>query len=205
MSTLQRIVLASSNAGKLAELQAMMGNMGVQFVLQADLGISDAEETGLTFVENAILKARHASQLSALPAIADDSGLAVDALDGAPGIYSARYAGPGASDQDNNNKLLTALQNVPDEQRGACFHCVVVYLHHAYDPTPLVCHGRWSGHILHAPKGNNGFGYDPLFHVPEQNCSSAELPPEVKNRISHRGLAMQQLLAQWLQSAGRAQ
>lgn len=192
----QRAVLASGNAGKLTELQAMLGHTGIQILLQSELGIASAEETGLTFIENAILKARHASHISGLPAIADDSGLAVDALGGKPGIHSARFAGADASDNSNNEKLLTELSEVPDEQRGACFHCVIVYLRHADDPTPLVCHGRWPGRILHAPKGSNGFGYDPLFHVPEHNCSSAELPPDVKNRISHRGLAMQQLLAQ---------
>lgn len=199
----QRVVLASGNAGKLAELQTMLADTGIRFVLQSELGISSAEETGLTFIENAILKARHASRLSGLPAIADDSGLAVDALGGKPGIHSARFAGTEASDGDNNSKLLTELRDVPDEERGACFHCVIVYLSHAEDPAPSVCHGRWPGRIQHEPTGNNGFGYDPLFHVPGFNCSSAELAPEVKNRISHRGIAMQQLLAQWTGLAGQ--
>jgi XTP/dITP diphosphohydrolase len=193
-----QVVLASGNTGKLAELQVMLEPAGVTMLLQRDLGISDAEETGLTFIENALIKARHASRMSGLPAIADDSGLAVDALGGAPGIYSARFAGPGASDADNNARLLSELASVPDEQRGACFHCVVVFIRHAEDPVPIVCHGRWPGHILHAPIGDNGFGYDPLFLVPEQGCSSAELPPEVKNRISHRARAMDQLLSHWL-------
>jgi len=200
-----QVVLASGNTGKLAELQAMLEPAGVAILLQRDLGISDAEETGLTFIENALIKARHASRMSGLPAIADDSGLAVDALGGAPGIYSARFAGPGASDADNNARLLSELASVPDEQRGACFHCVVVFMRHAEDPTPIVCHGRWPGRILHAPVGDKGFGYDPLFLVPEQGCSSAELPEAVKNRISHRARAMEQLLSHWPAPGGNGQ
>lgn len=192
-----RIVLASGNAGKLRELQQMLAGRELEIVSQRELGIGDAEETGLTFIENALIKARHACQASGLPAIADDSGLAVDALGGAPGIYSARYAGPDADDAANNQKLLSAMADVPEGERGACFHCVVLYLRHAADPTPLVCHGRWPGRIRHEPAGENGFGYDPLFQVPEQGCSSAELPRELKNRISHRARAMEQLLAQW--------
>ncbi len=198
-----QVVLASGNSGKLTELQAMLDPAGVTMLLQRDLGISDAEETGLTFVENALIKARHASRMSGLPAIADDSGLAVDALGGAPGIYSARFAGAGATDADNNARLLDELASVPDEQRGACFHCVVVFMRHAEDPVPIVCHGRWPGNILRAPVGDNGFGYDPLFLVPEQGCSSAELPPSVKNRISHRARAMEQLLSHWPAPGGK--
>lgn len=198
---MQRIVLASGNAGKLKELQAMLSGLPVNIVAQSGLGIDDAEETGLTFIENAIIKARHASAISGLPAIADDSGLAVDALGGAPGIYSARYAevpenikGP-ERDQANNAKLLAALQDIPDDQRGAQFHCVLVFLRHAADPTPLVCHGQWHGSILHSSTGTGGFGYDPLFLVPERGCSSAELSPAEKNQISHRAQASQLLLA----------
>lgn len=198
---MQKIVLATGNAGKLKELQAMLSALPVAIVAQSGLGIEDAEETGLTFIENAILKARHASALSGLPAIADDSGLAVDALGGAPGIYSARYAELPANikgierDQANNSKLLAALQHTPDDQRTAQFHCVLVFLRHASDPTPLVCHGQWHGSILRACAGNDGFGYDPLFLVPERGCSSAELGPAEKNRLSHRAHASRQLLA----------
>lgn len=213
----ERIVLASGNAGKLAELQQLLSPLAVTLVRQSELGIDEADETGLTFLENAILKARHASRLSGLPALADDSGLAVDALGGAPGIYSARYAEhelDGADDSlelrdsrepkdsrelkdsANNRKLLAALSGVPDAERSARFHCILVYLRHADDPVPLVCHGQWAGRILHEPAGAGGFGYDPLFWVPDQQCSSAELPAAVKNRLSHRGQAMQQLLAQ---------
>ena len=196
----RKIVLASSNAGKLNELQQLLQPLGAQLISQATLDIGDAEETGLTFIENAILKARHASEQSGLPAIADDSGLAVDALAGAPGIYSARYAGVDGDreqrDQANNRKLLTQLQSVPDGQRSAQFHCVLVYLRHVADPVPIVCHGRWHGRILHAPAGEGGFGYDPLFYVPHLQCSSAQLSAAQKNQISHRARAMQMLLQQ---------
>jgi len=162
---------------------------------QGEFGVTDAEETGLTFVENAILKARHASSHTGLPAIADDSGLEVDALNGAPGIYSARYAGSGASDQANLEKLLAALQDVPEAQRSARFQCLLVYLRHAGDPTPLICQGTWEGRILFTPRGEYGFGYDPVFHVPTHDCSSAELAPELKNSLSHRGQALRKLVA----------
>jgi XTP/dITP diphosphohydrolase len=191
-----KVVLATGNVGKLRELGGMLADLDIELVSQRELGISDAEETGLSFVENAILKARHAAQASSLPAIADDSGLEVDALDGAPGIYSARYAGPDATDAHNNHKLLKALAKIPEKERTARFRCLLVYLRHAADATPLICQGTWEGRILEAPRGNNGFGYDPLFWVPGQNCSSAELPPELKNRLSHRGQALQQLLEQ---------
>lgn len=193
-SNTKRIVLASGNAGKLRELGEMLAGLGIELVSQRELGIEDAEETGLSFVENAILKARHAAQASGLPAIADDSGLEVDALGGAPGIYSARYAGPDATDAHNNHKLLKALAGLPPEQRTARFQCLLAYLRHANDPTPLICQGTWQGQILDAPRGSNGFGYDPLFWVPEQRCSSAELVPELKNRLSHRGQALRQLV-----------
>ncbi len=174
----------------------MLAGLSIEVVSQRELGIEDAEETGLSFVENAILKARHASLASGLPAIADDSGLEVDALDGAPGIYSARYAGPDATDEHNNHKLLKALSGLLPEQRTARFQCLLVYLRHAKDSTPLICQGTWEGRILEAPRGNNGFGYDPLFWVTEQACSSAELPPEKKNQLSHRGQALRRLLEQ---------
>jgi XTP/dITP diphosphohydrolase len=189
-----KIVLASSNVGKVREFNELLEGSGIEVVPQSVYGVPDIEETGLTFVENAILKARNAAQHTGLPAIADDSGLEVDALDGAPGIYSARYAGVGASDEDNLRKLLDALKNTPDNERGARFQCLMVYMRHGADPTPCIVQGTWEGSILHTPRGENGFGYDPVFYVPEQNCSSAELAPEVKNRLSHRGQALRQLI-----------
>jgi XTP/dITP diphosphohydrolase len=187
-------VLASNNAGKVREINQLLAQQRIEVVPQKEFAIPEAEETGLTFVENAILKARHAAHLSGLPAIADDSGIEVDALKGAPGIYSARYAGAGAGDQANNDKLLEALKQVPEEQRSARFQCLMVYMTHAEDPTPIICQGTWEGRILFTPQGDNGFGYDPLFFVPEEGCSSAELSPEVKNRLSHRGQALRKLL-----------
>ena len=187
------LVLASNNKGKLAELQAMLGD-SITVRPQSDFTDIEAEETGLTFVENALIKARHAASVSGLPALADDSGLAVDALGGAPGIYSARYAG-GAGDAANNAKLLDALKDVPDAERGAQFICALALLRHAEDPIPLICEGAWEGRILHAASGEHGFGYDPLFWVPERDCSSAELSPQEKNQLSHRARAMALLKA----------
>ncbi|CPR17238.1 RdgB/HAM1 family non-canonical purine NTP pyrophosphatase [Brenneria goodwinii] len=191
---MQKVVLATGNPGKVRELADLLADFGLDIVAQTELGVDSVEETGLTFIENAILKARHASRITGLPAIADDSGLAVDALDGAPGIYSARYAGLDASDQQNLDKLLRALQTVPDEQRGASFHCVLVYLRHAEDPTPLVCHGSWSGTLAREPAGSGGFGYDPIFIVPELGKTAAELTREEKHARSHRGQALRLLL-----------
>lgn len=188
------VVLASSNRGKLREINQILAQLGMQAIPQSELGVHDAEETGLSFVENAILKARHATRTTGLPALADDSGLEVDALDGAPGIYSARYAGPGAGDADNVRKLLQALEGVPDAERAARFQCLIVYMRHAEDPTPLICQGSWEGRILHNPQGESGFGYDPVFFVPEEHCSAAELPAAMKNRLSHRGKALACLL-----------
>jgi len=188
------IVLASSNAGKVREFNQLLGGLQLEIVPQSRYNVSDVDETGLTFVENAILKARNAAQHTGLPALADDSGLEVDALHGAPGIYSARYAGPKASDSENLEKLLAMLRDVPEEKRGARFQCVLVYLRHALDPTPLICQGRWEGRILAAPRGANGFGYDPVFFVPSHACSAAELPAETKHALSHRGQALRQLL-----------
>lgn len=195
MKNHKTIVLATGNAGKVREIGELLGALDLSVTPQSDYGIPDAEETGLTFVENALIKARHACAQTGLPAIADDSGLEVDALHGAPGIYSSRYAGPGASDQANLDKLLEAMADVPDGQRGARFQCLMVYLEHEADPTPVICQGTWEGEILRAPRGAGGFGYDPVFYVPSQHCSSAELPPDVKNRLSHRGQALRQLLA----------
>jgi XTP/dITP diphosphohydrolase len=190
----EKIVLASNNAGKVREINQLLADQQIQVVPQKEFGIGDIEETGLTFVENSILKARHAAKESGLAAIADDSGLEVDALKGAPGIYSARFAGPDCNDQDNNDKLLEELHGVPESERTARFQCLLVYMRHADDPTPIICQGTWEGRILLAPSGDNGFGYDPLFFVPEQNCSSAELSPETKNQLSHRGQALRKLL-----------
>ncbi len=177
-----------------SEIASLLEDFGLDIVAQTELGVDSAEETGLTFIENAILKARHAAQITGLPAIADDSGLAVDALGGAPGIYSARYAGVDASDQQNLEKLLDALQDVPDDQRQAQFHCVLVYLRHAEDPTPLVCHGSWPGVITRQAAGHGGFGYDPIFFVPSEGKTAAELSREEKSAISHRGQALKLLL-----------
>jgi XTP/dITP diphosphohydrolase len=187
------IILASSNPGKVREINQLLEQLHFTVRPQSEFGVVDAEETGLTFVENAILKARNAAAHTGLAAIADDSGLEVDALNGAPGIYSARYAGPGATDQENLEKLLADLAAVPEAGRTARFQCLLVYLRHASDPTPLICQGTWEGHILFEPRGSNGFGYDPVFYVPTHDCASAELSPEVKNAISHRGQALRKL------------
>ncbi|WEP48943.1 XTP/dITP diphosphatase [Cronobacter dublinensis subsp. beijingensis] len=191
---MQKVVLATGNAGKVRELASLLREFGLDIVAQTELGVDSAEETGLTFIENAILKARHAAQVTGLAAIADDSGLAVDALGGAPGIYSARYAGADASDRANLEKLLDALKEVPDDKRQAQFHCVLVYLRHAEDPTPLVFHGVWPGVIALAPAGQGGFGYDPIFFVPSEGKTAAELTREEKSAISHRGQALKLLL-----------
>lgn len=193
----QKIVLATGNPGKVAELAAMLAPWGCEILPQTSLGVTDADETGLTFIENAILKARHAASITGLPAIADDSGLAVDALGGAPGIYSARFAGANASDANNVQLLLEKMAEVPAGNRQAQFHCVLVYLRHAADPTPLVSHGIWSGEIAFAAKGQHGFGYDPIFWLPELGLMSAELEKAEKSRISHRGKALALLQQQW--------
>ena len=192
---MKNIVLASSNPGKVREINQLLAELDMHVVAQGDYGVMDAEETGLTFVENAILKARNAAAHTGQPAIADDSGIEVDALNGAPGIYSARYAGAGASDQDNLQKLLEALRDVPEAGRTARFQCLMVYMRHGEDPTPLICQGTWEGRILHAAQGDAGFGYDPLFFVPDEGCSAAELPAARKNALSHRGQALRCLLA----------
>jgi XTP/dITP diphosphohydrolase len=187
----QQIILASSNIGKIKEIQAILAEHLI--VPQSVFNVTDADETGSTFVENAIIKARHAAFQCKLPAIADDSGLVVDALSGAPGVISARYAGVGASDRDNVQKLLKELEDVPKEQRSARFICVMVFLEHAEDPFPVIAQGVWEGQILYQPIGDNGFGYDPVFWVPEQQCASAELSAVVKNSLSHRNKALRSL------------
>lgn len=189
-----KLVLASGNAGKLAELRALLGE-GFDLHAQSEFGIADAEETGLSFVENAILKARHAARASGLPALADDSGLCVDALRGAPGLYSARYAGVHGDHAANIDKLLRELEQVGDAERGARFVCVLALVRHADDPLPLLAQGVWEGRILRARAGSGGFGYDPVFFSPAHGCSAAELAPDVKNRDSHRGHALAQLHA----------
>lgn len=188
-----RLVLASHNAGKLKELQAMLADLPVQIVSAAAAGVGDVPETGLTFVENALIKARAACQASGMPALADDSGLIVDALGGAPGLYSARYAGSPTDDAANNAKLLADLREVPASQRTARFFAVIVLLRHATDPQPLICEGRWEGLILDAPRGSNGFGYNPVFLDPRHGLTAAEMEPALKNTLSHRALALQQL------------
>jgi XTP/dITP diphosphohydrolase len=192
---MKQIVLASNNPGKVREIGQMLADLDLEVLPQSAFNIEEVEETGLSFVENAILKARHAAAKSGLPAIADDSGLEVDALYGAPGIYSARYAGAGATDIQNLQKLLAELEKVPQEQRTARFQCLLVYMRHAQDPTPRICQGTWEGRITFEPRGESGFGYDPVFFVPSHNCTSAELAPEVKNSLSHRGQALRQLVA----------
>lgn|SRR5690606_4338555 len=189
------LVLASGNAGKLAELRQLLDGTGLVPRAQSALGVGDVEETGLTFVENALLKARHAAGATGLPALADDSGLCVDALDGAPGLYSARYAGPGGDAGRNIARLLAELDGVPDAARGASFHCCIVLLRHARDPAPIVVEGRWHGRILRAPRGDGGFGYDPVFLDPASGLTAAELPPDRKNAASHRGQALARLRA----------
>lgn len=190
-----RIVLATGNPGKVRELNVLLADAGVQVLSQSDFGVPEADETGLSFVENALIKARNAALHTGLPAIADDSGLAVDALDGAPGIYSARYAGVDANDVANNVKLLAALEGRPMEERNARFHCAMVFLRHAGDASPVIAQATWEGHILMEARGKGGFGYDPLFWVPSANCSAAELDANQKNRASHRGQAVRALLA----------
>ncbi len=191
----RRIVLASNNPNKAREIGQLLAGQAIEVLPQSAFDVPEAEETGLTFVENAILKARNAAAHTGLPAIADDSGLEVDALNGEPGIHSARYAGPDATDADNNARLLQALAEVPDEQRTARFQCLMVFMRHDRDPTPLICQGTWEGRILREPRGENGFGYDPLFWVPEKQCSAAELTADEKNALSHRGQALRCLLA----------
>jgi XTP/dITP diphosphohydrolase len=187
----QQIVLASSNLGKIKEIQAILAKQVI--VPQSAFNVADADETGSTFVENAIIKARNAALHCNLSSIADDSGLVVDALNGAPGVTSARYAGVGASDHDNVLKLLDELKGVPDERRTARFICVIVFMEHANDPFPVIAQGVWEGRILQRPVGANGFGYDPVFWVPQHNCASAELSADVKNSLSHRGQALRSL------------
>ena len=189
----QRIVLATGNRGKVEEMQSILAPFGLQVVPQSEFGVPEADETGLTFVENAIIKARNAAAHTGLPAIADDSGLEVDFLKGVPGIYSSRFAGITAHSSDNVAKLLADMKEVPDSERTARFQCLMVFIRHDRDPTPIICQGTWEGAILHAAQGDGGFGYDPVFYVPTHNCASAELSAELKNQLSHRGQALRKL------------
>ncbi|HAI69546.1 MAG TPA: non-canonical purine NTP pyrophosphatase, RdgB/HAM1 family [Gammaproteobacteria bacterium] len=190
---MKTIVLASGNPGKLREFAQILSEFHLDVVPQSQFNVPDVPETGLSFVENALIKARNAAQYTSLPAMSDDSGIEIDALNGAPGIYSARFAGAEATDDDNNALLLEKLKGVPNEQRTARYHCVIVYMQHANDPMPLICQGTWEGRILHEPRGQNGFGYDPFFYVPTHHCAAAQLPSEVKNQLSHRGQALRAL------------
>lgn len=194
MPSSKQIVIASNNDGKLREIKAILAVLDISIVPQSEFNVNDADETGLSFVENAIIKARHAASLTRLPAIADDSGIEVDILNGEPGIYSARYAGVGASDEENLQLLLDRVKQTAVQQAVARFQCVMVYLRHAQDPTPIIAQGTWEGYIVTKAKGENGFGYDPIFYVPGHACTSAQLPTEVKNSISHRGQALHLLL-----------
>ncbi|MCC2616632.1 XTP/dITP diphosphatase [Aestuariibacter halophilus] len=191
-----QIVLATGNQGKVNELASMLEPMNIDVLPQSQFDVPDVAETGTTFVENAIIKARHAARITGLPAIADDSGLAVDALGGAPGVYSSRYAGPDASDQDNIEKLLAAMKDVPIAKRQARFLCVLVFMRSADDPTPLICQGEWAGRIHLKAEGQGGFGYDPVFFIPDKACVAAQLSAVEKNAMSHRGHALRQLVEQ---------
>ncbi|NIR82160.1 MAG: RdgB/HAM1 family non-canonical purine NTP pyrophosphatase [Gammaproteobacteria bacterium] len=190
-----RVVIATRNEGKLREISEMLEDVDLDVLSLAGFDLTEAEETGLTFVENAIIKARHAARGTGLAAIADDSGLEVDLLHGAPGVQSARYAGTGAADAENIARLLQELDGAPSEARTARFRCVMVYLRHAEDPAPIIAQGTWQGRILSRPRGENGFGYDPVFFVPSRRCSAAELDAKTKNRLSHRGQALRSLVA----------
>lgn len=190
---MEKVVLATGNKKKVEELNALLADLNYAVVPQSEFNVESVPETGTTFVENAIIKARHAARITGLPAIADDSGIEVDALLGRPGVYSARYAGEDASDQDNLEKLLEEMNGVPPVLRTARYWCVLVYMRHADDPTPIICQASWEGSLATEPNGENGFGYDPIFNVPDLDCTAAELEPATKNRLSHRGKALAQL------------
>ena len=194
MTHKQTIVLASGNTGKLKEFSRLLDDCGYTVKAQSEFSVTEVPETGLSFVENAIIKARNAAKQTGLPALSDDSGIEVDALNGEPGIYSARFAGNACNDEDNNNKLLKKLTGLPKEKRSARYQCVLVFMQHEKDPTPLIAQGSWEGHITEIPSGEGGFGYDPLFWVPTHNCTSAQLEKSVKNNISHRAVATRELI-----------
>jgi len=197
MTRIDKIVLASSNAGKLREINKLFAGCGVEIVPQSDFDVPEVAETGTTFVENAIIKARHAAEHTGLPAIADDSGIEVDALHARPGVWSARYAGDKASDEDNNNKMLEELEGVTETERSARYQCLIVFMRDHTDPVPIITQGSWEGRILEAPRGDGGFGYDPIFYVPTHECSGGELQLEVKNTISHRAIALNAMLEEF--------
>jgi XTP/dITP diphosphohydrolase len=197
MSSTSKIVLASGNAGKVREINKLFAGCGIEVVPQSELNVPEVPETGTTFVENAIIKARHAAQCTGLPAISDDSGIEVDALNARPGVYSARYAGEGASDLDNNNKMLSELKGISDAERTARYWCILAFMRHENDPVPIITQASWEGRILEAPRGDGGFGYDPIFYVPTHDCSGGELALEEKNKISHRALALQDMLEEF--------
>ena len=190
---MQKLVIASANKGKLRELSALLEPLNFEVHTQSEFNVPEVEETGTTFVENAIIKARNAARHTGLPAVADDSGIEVDALEGAPGVYSARFSGPDASDEQNNALMVQKLRDVPEALRTARYKAVIVYMSHAGDPSPIICEGSWEGRIMLEPRGENGFGYDPYFYVPTHGCHSAELSAQEKNTISHRGQALQKL------------
>jgi len=190
---MKQLVLASGNPGKLRELSAILGELGYQLHAQSEFDVDEVAETGTTFVENAIIKARHAAALTGLPALADDSGIEVDALDGAPGVYSARFSGADADDAANNGLLVDKLRDIPAAQRTARYRAVIVLMRHAADPSPLICEGSWEGMIQLEPAGDGGFGYDPYFFLPDRGCTSAQLSASEKNRLSHRGAALEEL------------
>lgn len=190
MKKIEKIVLASGNAGKVREINKLFAGTGIEIVPQSEFNVPEVPETGTTFVENAIIKARHAAKLTGLPAISDDSGIEVDALDSRPGVYSARYAGAGCNDLDNNNKMLKELTGVPEAERSARYQCLIVFMRSHTDPVPLITQASWEGRILDAPEGDGGFGYDPIFYIPSQNCSGGNLPLEIKNTMSHRAIAL---------------
>lgn len=197
MNTIKKIVLASGNAGKVREINKLFAGTGIEVVPQSEFNVPEVPETGTTFVENAIIKARHAAKLTGLPAISDDSGIEVDALNARPGVYSARYAGENASDVDNNNKMLEELRGVPEAQRTARYQCLIVFMRSETDPVPIITQGSWEGRILAAPQGDGGFGYDPIFYVPTHNCSGGQLALDVKNTLSHRAIALHAMLEEF--------
>lgn len=194
---IEKIVLASGNHGKVREINKLFANTGIEIVPQSEFNVPDIPETGTTFVENAIIKARHAAQYTGLPAISDDSGIEVDALDSRPGVFSARYAGDNASDTGNNNKMLEELNGVPEAKRTARYQCLIVFMRSHTDPVPIITQGSWEGRILEAPEGDGGFGYDPIFYIPSQKCSGGNLPLEIKNTMSHRAIALMAMLKEF--------
>ena len=197
MKALSKIVLASGNAGKVREINKLFTGSGIEVIPQTNLDVSEVPETGTTFVENAIIKARHAAEVTGLPAISDDSGIEVDALDARPGVYSARYAGEGASDQDNNDLMLKELAGVAEAERTARYQCLIVFMRSHTDPVPIITQGSWEGRILEVPQGDGGFGYDPIFYVPTHNCSGGELALDIKNTMSHRAIALNAMLEEF--------